>query len=391
MCAAAANQRSISGEGARPTCNRAAEYRSNANCAAARSPCSRCARIRACHAGSCMRSIVSNRSAATIRGSVSLRGSEHRLRHRQAPVASLADAVPRASCRMRDQAHQGHRAGWAETPAGRADRSASLLPPHAHRPTGHSRTMIRWLRSACSKVPAPGPSARCNSWTDCRSDPLACSLARWLQSSPVSLAAQHRPWRCQCEHSQHRPWSCAIVAERCGPMRPPPASGRTASAATAGRQEPQAGRRSTRSACRIAILTPLRFGRILSATTTVGRIGCQEMLARAAFLCKDPKPDWRVRQIGQLRLGSARGGSSGRSSTMAIQQDLAVSSAPRIAIAPWVRLAAGLLLCVAIAATAVAAADYRADRWCAGDRDCHRRRDHQYAARAASHRHSARR
>ena len=43
---------------------------------------------------------------------------------------------------------------------------------------------------------------------------------------------------------------------------------------------------------------------------------------------------------------------------MAIQQDLAVSSAPRIASAPWARLAAGFSLCVAIAAAAVAAADF---------------------------------
>ena len=43
---------------------------------------------------------------------------------------------------------------------------------------------------------------------------------------------------------------------------------------------------------------------------------------------------------------------------MAIQQDLAVSSAPRIASAPWVRLTAGFSLCVAIAAAAVAAADF---------------------------------
>jgi uncharacterized integral membrane protein (TIGR00698 family) len=43
---------------------------------------------------------------------------------------------------------------------------------------------------------------------------------------------------------------------------------------------------------------------------------------------------------------------------MAIQQEMAVSTAPRIAATAWVRLAAGLLLCVAIAATAIAAADY---------------------------------
>ncbi len=43
---------------------------------------------------------------------------------------------------------------------------------------------------------------------------------------------------------------------------------------------------------------------------------------------------------------------------MAVQQDLAVSTAPRIATAPWLRLAAGFALCVAIAAAAIAAADY---------------------------------
>jgi uncharacterized integral membrane protein (TIGR00698 family) len=43
---------------------------------------------------------------------------------------------------------------------------------------------------------------------------------------------------------------------------------------------------------------------------------------------------------------------------MAIQQEIAVSTAPHAAVAAWVRLAAGLLLCVAIAAAAVIAANY---------------------------------
>ncbi len=43
---------------------------------------------------------------------------------------------------------------------------------------------------------------------------------------------------------------------------------------------------------------------------------------------------------------------------MTTQQGLAVSPPPRIALAAWARLAAGLLLCLAIAATAIAAANY---------------------------------
>jgi uncharacterized integral membrane protein (TIGR00698 family) len=43
---------------------------------------------------------------------------------------------------------------------------------------------------------------------------------------------------------------------------------------------------------------------------------------------------------------------------MAIQQEVAVTTAPRIAAAPWVRLGAGLLLCVAVAAVAIVAARY---------------------------------
>jgi uncharacterized integral membrane protein (TIGR00698 family) len=43
---------------------------------------------------------------------------------------------------------------------------------------------------------------------------------------------------------------------------------------------------------------------------------------------------------------------------MAIQQEIAVSTAPHVAVAAWVRLAAGLLLCVAIAAAAIVAANY---------------------------------
>ena len=41
-----------------------------------------------------------------------------------------------------------------------------------------------------------------------------------------------------------RPWSCATAAECSARMRPAPASGRTASGATAGRQWPHRGRRS---------------------------------------------------------------------------------------------------------------------------------------------------
>jgi uncharacterized integral membrane protein (TIGR00698 family) len=43
---------------------------------------------------------------------------------------------------------------------------------------------------------------------------------------------------------------------------------------------------------------------------------------------------------------------------MAIQQELAVSTAPRITAAPWFRMATGIALCVAIAAAAIEAADY---------------------------------
>ena len=43
---------------------------------------------------------------------------------------------------------------------------------------------------------------------------------------------------------------------------------------------------------------------------------------------------------------------------MALQQDVAVSTAPRIAVSPWVQFAAGSLLCAAIAAVAIMAANY---------------------------------
>ena len=43
---------------------------------------------------------------------------------------------------------------------------------------------------------------------------------------------------------------------------------------------------------------------------------------------------------------------------MAIQQEMAASTAPRVDVAAWVRLAAGLLLCVAIATIAIVAANY---------------------------------
>ena len=43
---------------------------------------------------------------------------------------------------------------------------------------------------------------------------------------------------------------------------------------------------------------------------------------------------------------------------MATQQEMAISTTPRVALSPWVRLAAGSLLCVAIAVAAIAAADY---------------------------------
>ncbi|HEY7579430.1 MAG TPA: putative sulfate exporter family transporter [Acetobacteraceae bacterium] len=43
---------------------------------------------------------------------------------------------------------------------------------------------------------------------------------------------------------------------------------------------------------------------------------------------------------------------------MASQQELAISSAPRFALAAWLRLAMGLLLCMAIAAAAITAAEY---------------------------------
>jgi uncharacterized integral membrane protein (TIGR00698 family) len=43
---------------------------------------------------------------------------------------------------------------------------------------------------------------------------------------------------------------------------------------------------------------------------------------------------------------------------MAMQQELTASSAPRIVLAPWIRLAAGLSLCVVIAAAAIVAGKY---------------------------------
>jgi uncharacterized integral membrane protein (TIGR00698 family) len=43
---------------------------------------------------------------------------------------------------------------------------------------------------------------------------------------------------------------------------------------------------------------------------------------------------------------------------MAIQQEVAVSTAPHVAVAAWARLAIGLLLCVAIAAAAIVAGNY---------------------------------
>jgi uncharacterized integral membrane protein (TIGR00698 family) len=43
---------------------------------------------------------------------------------------------------------------------------------------------------------------------------------------------------------------------------------------------------------------------------------------------------------------------------MAIQPEFAVSTTPRVAVAAWVRLAAGLMLCIAIAAAAIIAANY---------------------------------
>ena len=43
------------------------------------------------------------------------------------------------------------------------------------------------LGAIVAAVSIGGPSERCSSYTDCRSDPLACSFARRLQSSAVSL------------------------------------------------------------------------------------------------------------------------------------------------------------------------------------------------------------
>src|SRR6476661_5774066 len=43
---------------------------------------------------------------------------------------------------------------------------------------------------------------------------------------------------------------------------------------------------------------------------------------------------------------------------MAMQQQLAVTAAPRFTASPWVRLASGALLCTVIAAIAIVAADY---------------------------------
>ena len=105
----------------------------------------------------------------------------------KAPVASPADAVPRASCQMRDQAPRDRRAGWAETPPGLAGPRQLPLPSHAHRPTVHLRIISDGCGPHATRLPVLCPNARCNSCTDCRRDPLACSLARWLHRSPVSL------------------------------------------------------------------------------------------------------------------------------------------------------------------------------------------------------------
>ena len=76
---------------------------------------------------------------------------------------------------------------------------------------------------------------------------------------------------------------------------------------------------------------------------------------------------------------------------MAIQQDLVVSSAPRIASAPWARLAAGFFCALRSPLPLLLAADFAPIIGAPVIAIAMGVVDYEYAARAAPHRHFARR
>ena len=234
---------SVSREGARPACDRVVEHRSNASRAAARLPNSRCARIRACHAPSCTRSIVNNRSAAAIRAFVSLAAAST---SSATDNASCVDPLtlflkPAIECRVQpieiiEQGGLKHlqpsRIGHGR-PGDHANidpeaivetRSGDCGPFAARRRhPDPAHAAVRAPTAATIPSPVPGRAGS-------RAARSVCCEAPALVLPVPALPA--------------RPWSCATAAECSARLRPAPASGRTASGATAGRQWPHRGRRS---------------------------------------------------------------------------------------------------------------------------------------------------
>ena len=210
----------VSGEGSRPTCSRALEHRSKASRAAARSPCSSMRADQGLpRAFVHVRSIVNNCSAAAIRALSLAARNEALPPPPTTPVASPADAVPRASRRMRDRAHPDHRAGWAETPAGlRIRGSRSSRHTHIDPESVVEQDQVVAVRmQQGTRCPVPAHAA-------VRAPTAAMIL------SPAPWRAGSRAARSACcaapalappvPAPPAPPGSCAIAAARCGPMLP---------------------------------------------------------------------------------------------------------------------------------------------------------------------------
>ena len=238
---------------------------------------SRCARISACHAGF----VASDRSPTICSAAADPRlrcPARRRARPRRArlPVASPAGAVPRASVERRIKPveiiekgrlkHlQTRRAGQrsprrpsqtsTHRPSSTQGQVVAVCPAATHRRLDPAHAAIRAPTAATMLWPAPAPAGS-------RAGRSACCAAPALA---LPVRAQPVP-----------PSSCATVAERSARLRPPPASGRTASDATTDRRRHRPCRmvRLDR-ASKTAMTTPCAAEPI-GYTATVGRIGCKK-------------------------------------------------------------------------------------------------------------------
>ena len=234
---------SVSRDGARPAYDRVVEHRSNASRAAARLPNSRCARIRACHAPSCS-PVDCQQSLGRRNPRLRLAlGGEHCLSHRQRELRHPLTLFLKPAVECRVQTIEIIKQGGPK----------HLQPSRiGHgRPGDHANIDPEAFVGQDQVI-----AVRLQQGTGTRTQCTLQFVHRLPQRSPrlfPGALAPEQPGQSGCAvpalvlpvpAPPARPWSCATAAECSARMRPAPASGRTASGATAGRQWPYRGRRS---------------------------------------------------------------------------------------------------------------------------------------------------